>query len=179
VALYDLNKLRRVLSAMTIKAGTARFDERVVPWLIDRWLDEYCSAFRGDHIVETRVGAFSYLFDVDAERLIAAWGISGGAVHTPRDKSRMQGHPLSDGSNYHRGHAIPHSLGGPTDINLVPQLGALNVGAFRRIEKAAVASPGGLYFTYWIYNTQTQKPDFVEQGLLLPNGSVDIERFAN
>lgn len=179
MALYDLIQLRRQLSRIVAASGSAGFGRWVVPWLIDRWLDEYCQSHGDSDMVETRVGAFSYLFDVERGRLVAAWGVSNGAVHTPRDRSRMQGHPLSDGPNYHRGHAIPHSLGGPTDINLVPQLGALNIGSFRRIEKAAVASPGGLYFTYWIYNTTTQRPSFVEQGLLLPNGSVDIERFAN
>ncbi|HUQ80432.1 MAG TPA: hypothetical protein VM076_04820 [Gemmatimonadaceae bacterium] len=179
MALYDRARLRKFLSQLAIADGTARFSERVVSILLDCWLDEYRRSNGNSDVIETRVGAFSYLFDVDRARLIAAWGISSGAIHTPRDKSRMQGHPLSDGSNYHRGHAIPHSLGGPTDINLVPQLGALNVGPFRRIEKAAVASPGGLYFTYWIYDSHTQRPTFVEQGLLLPNGFLDIERYAN
>jgi hypothetical protein len=52
------------------------------------------------------------------------------------------------------------------DINLVPQLGAINVGAFRVLEKDAVANIGSLYFTHWIYADQTQKPNLVEQGLL-------------
>jgi len=77
---------------------------------------------------------------------------------------------------YHRGHAIPHTLGGATDINLVPQLGAVNVGAFRALERAAVATPGALYFTYWSYRGSRlrtarghdepgQVPTAVEQGL--------------
>ena len=73
---------------------------------------------------------------------------------------------------YHRGHAIPHTLGGPTDINLVPQLGRINVGQFRTLEKRAVATPGSLYFTYWSYartraagrSSASQTPVAVDQG---------------
>ncbi len=52
----------------------------------------------------------------------------------------MAGHPLSDGPHYHRGHASPHTLGGPTDIKLVPQLGSVNVEPFRDLERRAVAT---------------------------------------
>ena len=58
-------------------------------------------------------------------------------------------------------------LGGGLDINLVTQRGSLNIGQFRVLEKRAVATPGSLYFTYWVYRSpQTQKPVRVEQGLL-------------
>ena len=88
----------------------------------------------------------------------------------------MAGHPLSAGSLYHRGHAIPHSLGGATDINLVPQLGMINTGPFRALERRAVATPGSLYFTYWTYagaqhsryGHSGQTPAGVDQGLLVP-----------
>jgi hypothetical protein len=180
MALYDRKKLKRFLAELGGASGTTGFESRLVPYLIDQWLDEYCASHGPGEIVETRVDEFSYLFDIAPGRLIAAWGVSRGPNHAKRDAARMRGHPLSDGSNYHRGHAIPHSLGGPTDINLVPQLGSLNVGAFRRLERAAVATPGALYFTYWIYGPRDgQKPRFVEQGLLLPNGAPDIVRHAN
>ena len=92
----------------------------------------------------------------------------------------MSGHPLSAGHRYHRGHAIPHSLGGPTDINLVPQLGRINVGAFRHLEKLAVATPGALYFTYWRYGrSNTQTPRGVDQGLLCPGAVPKIETHLN
>jgi hypothetical protein len=113
---------------------------------------------------------------VSAERLIAAWGISRGRHAGARDASRMAGHPLSAGPLYHRGHAIPHTLGGPTDINLVPQLGRINIGPFRPLEKMAVATPGSFYFTYWTYlgspptrtSSPGQTPTGVDQGLLIP-----------
>lgn len=65
-------------------------------------------------------------------------------------------------------------MGGPTDINLVPQLGSMNVGAFRALEKAAVANAGALYFTYWIYVDESQKPASVEQGLLRAGRAPEI-----
>jgi hypothetical protein len=92
----------------------------------------------------------------------------------------MTGHPLSAGASYHRGHAIPHTLGGPTDINLVPQRGSINVGPFRALERQAVATPGSLYFTYWIYQGPTeQTPRWVEQGLLVPGRPPDIRKHSN
>jgi hypothetical protein len=144
------------------------FSERVVPYLIECWLDDYSRSNRTADVVETRHSDFCYLFDIESARLLAAWGLSG----QPRDKSRMAGHPLSAGI-YHRGHAIPHTLGRPTDINLVPQLGRVNIGQFRPLEKKAVATPGSLYFTYWMYRGSfahagysAQTPTGVDQGLL-------------
>jgi hypothetical protein len=163
------------LSRLVSSATEAKLAERVVPYLVDVWLADYARYASGDDIVETRVAGFSYLFDVAAERLIAAWGISQGRHSGARDAARMAGHPKTGGQLYHRGHAIPHTLGGPTDINLVPQLGRINVGPFRPLEKRAVATPGALYFTYWSYvgarairrGVPSQTPTGVDQGLLV------------
>jgi hypothetical protein len=156
------------------------FTMQVVPRLVDVWLSDYERSAKAPDIVETTVTGFSYLFDVAAERLIAAWGVSHGRHAAARDKSRMAGHPLSAGPMYHRGHAIPHTLGGPTDINLVAQRGSINVGPFRELEKRAVATPGSLYFTYWKYaNANDQKPVKVEQGLLVPGQPLVVREFVN
>jgi len=156
------------------------FRTSVVPYLIDVWLSDYHYLRSGSEIVETTVDTFSYLFDIAAERLIAAWGISKGRHAGARDKSRMAGHPLSAGRRYHRGHAIPHTLGGPTDINLVPQLGSVNIGNFRVLEKRAVATPGSLYFSYWVYpRSPSQTPIRVEQGLLVPGQQPEIRIHGN
>ena len=117
-----------------------------MPYLVDVWLLDYGRVAGETDVVETTVSNFAYLFDIAAERLIAAWGISQGRFGGKRDKSRMAGHPLSAGPRYHRGHAIPHTLGGPTDINLVPQRGSVNVGQFRVLEKRAVADAGVAVF---------------------------------
>ena len=166
------------------------FVKQVVPALTDLWLDDYDAITPESDVVLTTAGGFSYLFDIRWQRLIAAWGISRGAHVGPRDKGRMAGSPRTGGALYHRGHAIPHTLGGVTDINLVPQLGAVNVGAFRALERAAVATPGALYFTYWSYRGARlrtpqgreepgQIPTAVEQGLLVPGAAPSITRHAN
>ena len=155
--------------------GGSAAAQQVIPTLINLWLNDYRARGASEDIVETTASNFSYLFDVGLGRLIAAWGISGGKHLGARDKSRMAGSPLGAGPGYHRGHAIPHTLGGPTDINLVPQLGSVNIGPFRRLEKEAVATPGALYFSYWLYPPgHGQKPASVEQGLLVPGNRLRV-----
>ena len=161
--------------------GEEIFSREVLPYLAEIWLDEYDrSTPRNDVVQVTLESGFSYLFDVLAGRLIAAWGIGRGKHTGARPKSRMAGHPLSAGPRYHRGHAIPHTLGGGTDINLVAQLGSVNVGPFRPLERKAVGTPGSMYYTYWIYsNRQSQTPTSVEQGLFVPGGRPSIVLHGN
>lgn len=175
---YD--ELNAMLRSMKAATSERLFNDVVTPYLVDIWLEEYERSTKKHDIVETLSERFHYLFDIANGRLIAAWGISEGRHAGARPKSRMAGHPLSDGPEYHRGHAIPHTLGGPTDINLVPQRGAVNVGPFRELEKRAVATPGSFYFSRWIYRTdKSQRPKAVEQGLLVAGGTADIRQFAN
>lgn len=165
-----------------VKDGTAPDAwKEAADWLIDRWLRMYRTAPRTKpEIVETSSSGFSYLFDISTGRLIAAYGVSHGKHTGKRDSSRMAGHPLGGPKGYHRGHAIPHTLGGPLDINLVPQLGAINVGPFRAIEKQAVATPGSFYFTFWRYaRSDSQRPIGVDQGLLLPGQPAQITTHGN
>ena len=148
--------------------------------LVTIWLDEYEQTTPGSDVIETRASGFSYLFDVANDRLIAAWGFSEGKNTEPRPKDRMANHPMSEGPLYHRGHAIAHTLGGATDINLVPQLGSVNIGPFRVLERQAVATPGSLYFSYWIYpNPHDNKPIRVEQGLMKPGCPFDARSHSN
>ena len=163
------------------------FARNVINYLADTWLDDYAGTSTNTQIVEVTLAPFSYLFDIAAQRLIAAWGISAGRAAHLRDKSRMAGHPLSAGTLYHRGHAIPHTLGGGTDINLVGQLGRINVGPFRPLERQAVATPGAFYFTYWDYagaaptvaGHPSQLPTAVDQGLLVAGQAPSIIRHTN
>ena len=170
------------LNGLWMKAGSNNGIQAVEDYLTTMWLDDYHAALgtaRAD-IVQTTDTDFSYLFDIAQERLIAAWGISKGKSADPRPKSRMRGHPMSAGKTYHRGHAIPHSLGGGTDINLLAQKGSINVGPFRVLENKAVNTPGSLYFTYWEYKgANTQTPSGVQQGLLCPGQRADIKWHAN
>jgi hypothetical protein len=173
-------KLNNLMSRLTTASQANPFAVEVIPYLISVWLDDYDRWANRNDIVKATTNGSSYLFDLEHERLIAAWGISNGRSKEPRDKSRMAGHPLSARPHYHRGHAIPHTLGGPTDINLVQQRGALNVGPFRILERKAVLAPGSLYFTYWIYRHSVwQIPTAVEQGFLCPGRTPDIRKHAN
>jgi hypothetical protein len=176
----DYRHLQDVVKSMTAANASELLATVVIPDLVDRWVDEYASYVGGSvDIVETEVNEFSYLFDITGERLIAAYGISRGKHTGKRDASRMAGHPLSAGSQYHRGHAIPHTLGGPTDINLVAQLGKVNIGAFRPLERRAVATQGSLYFTYWRYAGASQTPIGVEQGLATPGVGIEVRVHGN
>src|SRR5262245_59897970 len=167
------------LATLLKRSGTG-LEYSAVPYLLKIWLEDYQRSTRNADIVQTNVDNFDYLFDIKHERLIAAWGISRGRHGAARDKSRMAGHPLGAGDGYHRGHAIAHTLGGTTDINLVPQLGSLNIGAFRELERLAVATPGALYFSYWSYDRpDSQKPVAVQQGLLCPGADPEIREHTN
>ena len=177
------------LQARVDAVGADRTDEDrwndVVDFLLDRWSDRYAASVPDCELV-TVVDSGSYLFDCNAERLIAAWAVGRGRPVEKRDKRRMAGHPLGAGSDYHRGHAIPHSMGGPMDINLVPQLARVNVGPFRKLERKAVALPGSLYFTCWLYAPEacaghhlSQKAVAVEQGLLTAGRPAEIKLFDN
>jgi hypothetical protein len=151
----------------------------------DHLIDAFLADYRPppgtqSEIVETSSSNFSYLFDIAAERLIAAYGVSTGKHTGKRDSARMRGSPLGGPKGYHRGHAIPHTLGGPLDINLVPQKGEVNIGRFRVLEIQAVETPGAFYFTYWKYPAgRSQRPIGVYQGLLIPGKPAQITEHRN
>ena len=166
-------------------SGDSIWDD-TVSYLVDIWLDEYARLPVPSQIVETTDSGFSYLFDIAAQRLLAAWGLSHGKHLGERPASRMAGAPKGGDMRYHRGHAIPHTLGGSTDINLVPQLGSINVGPFRKLEIQAVATPGALYFTHWTYHGAPsvkglpgQRPTGVDQGLLIPGKAPQLAFHTN
>jgi hypothetical protein len=158
---------------------------QLAPHLVQAWLADYGRVTPKYDVVETKDAGFSYLFDIAAQRLIAAWGLSKGKDASPRAiiAARMRGHPLTNivgGKRYHRGHAVPHAMGGRTDINLVPQLGAINSGAFQELERLAVSTPGSLYFSYWSYpDPRAQRPSGVEQGCLVAGFAPRIINFRN
>jgi hypothetical protein len=166
LAYKDLGTL---VKSLPLASARWVFEQQVIPCLLDEWVRDYQNTTVASEIVETTVNGFSYLFDIAHQRLIAAWGFSEGKHAGKRDKGRMRNHPKGGDNRYHRGHAVPHTLGGPTDINLVPQLGSVNIGEFRRLENLAVSTPGALYFSYWMYRGATaQRPYRTKQGLLRP-----------
>jgi hypothetical protein len=178
--MLEYPRLDAFLRQITAATSEEKFSNEVIPTLVDMWVEDYSRTAEGPEIIETTVDNFSYLFDINDQRLISAWGISRGRHAGKRDASRMAGHPQSAGKRYHRGHAIAHTLGGGTDINLVAQLGSINIGPFRALEREAINTPGALYFTYWTYGPSTsQKPIAVQQGLLVPGQHAKIRNHAN
>lgn len=173
-------RLNQLVLSQPANATASDLAASITPFLIEVWMDDYARSASVKDVVETSSAGFSYLFDVSAGRLIAAWGVSRGKHTAPRDKARMAGHPNGMGPRYHRGHAIPHTLGGPTDINLVAQKGEINIGPFRELERRAVANEGALYFSHWIYRDATnQTPVSVEQGLVMRGRAVELRWFTN
>jgi hypothetical protein len=158
-------------------AGFSSFVHHELPdRLSDLWSADYRRTFRDAEIVSIPLDPFVYLFDLTGERALGAYGIMGGTVSAPRDRARMAGHPKAEGRDYHRGHLMPHSGGGGTDINLFSQRGALNIGAFRELERRAVANPGTFYFVRLLYDlTGSQRPASVEQGVVLDSKALKIE----
>lgn len=181
----DYAELNRILPRLSHTEAAAAWVDEVGPLLVELWAQDYGRRVTSCRLLETSTGGFSYLFDMSTERLVAAWGISRGKSAIPRKdiETRMRGHPLANGGTYHRGHAIAHTLGGSTDINLVPQLGKINSGPFQALEKLAVSHAGALYFTYWLYGPgDSQVPVGVEQGLLMPGATActfKLATFAN
>jgi hypothetical protein len=82
-----------------------------------------------------------------------------------------------------RGHLMAHSIGGGLDINLAPQAGRLNQGAFKRLEaevlKMAQDHMLSFYWVRLIYTNSSQLPAFFEQCVIRPNGSVDYALHRN
>lgn len=143
--------------------------------LVPVWCDDYYFKNPKAELVSVDLQdsgtSFTYVFDIALERTIVAYGVPIFAKHR-RDASRMAGHPLSAGSEFHRGHLMAHSIGGGTDINLVPQLGKLNIGAFRVLERKvrdmAKQNLRCLYFVRPIYANKSQTPARFEQCVILP-----------
>ena len=147
--------------------------------LVPLWCDDYYSHHRSAELLQVDVAepatSFHYLFDITLERNIVAFGVPAFSQHK-RDSSRMAGHPLSAGANFHRGHLMAHSIGGGTDINLVPQLGKLNIGEFRVLERKvrdlAKQNLQCFYFVRTIYDGDSQTPRLFEQCIVFPNKTI-------
>jgi len=95
----------------------------------------------------------------------------------------MAGHPPGGDNRYHRGHLMSHGTGGGTDINLVPQLGSLNIGPFRRLERMvrglAQQHETCLYFVRTVYGDASQMPRQIEQCVIQPSKAVSYAIHGN
>lgn len=154
----------------------SRVIDEIPDTLVRLWCDEYYAANPRAELVSVELNGagttFTYLFDIHLQRAVVAFGVPALAQHA-RDASRMAGHPHVKGSNFDRGHLMAHSIGGGTDINLVPQLHSLNIGEFRKLERRvrdmATQGQSCFYFVRTIYSANSQTPSHFEQCAILPN----------
>jgi hypothetical protein len=154
--------------------------------LVPLWCDDYYFMNPKAELIQVDIDtsgtSFTYLFDINLQRSIVAYGMPTFSKHQ-RDASRMAGHPLSGGSSFHRGHLMAHSIGGGTDINLVPQLSKLNIGKFRVLErkarKLAEQNVRCLYFVRSIYRDDSETPRMFEQCIIHPSMTLDYEVHLN
>jgi hypothetical protein len=154
--------------------------------LVPLWCNDYAASSPASELVEVNDGtsgrSFSYLFDLNLQRNVVAWGIPGYVTHK-RDATRMAGHPVGGDHRYHRGHLMSHGTGGGTDINLVPQRGSLNIGAFRRLERQvrglAQQHQACLYFVRTLYTDGSQMPHQIEQCVVQPSNAVSYAMHSN
>lgn len=128
-------------------------------FLSEELTDAWCDAYRrmpndGVELVEFADRGFRFVFDLVAERVVVAFGVSA-PTQERRDAARMAGFlagstgrrsdpgqgsaGLADlgfrdrffelrGDSYDRGHFISHKQGGGLDVNLFPQRSDINQG---------------------------------------------------
>ena len=121
------------------------------------------------------------------DRIVALWGRSR-VPQQGRDRARLAGflpNPLAwSRAGLDRWHFVAHAAGGGLDLNLFPQLSALNRGRsrqgrlWRQMENYAARHPGTPLFARPIYGDSSWRPEAVELGLLVDE-RLWYERFSN
>ena len=188
-----------VANACAGKTGGAdAFNSALLDALPDLWCEQY-RAMPNDRvdIVQLNDGTYEFLFDLVAERVVAAFGTSG---YNPgrRDSSRMAGFlPRTDGMTYRerffashghrydRGHFMSHRQAGGLDINLFPQRADVNQGhsargkKYRAMETEAATHRNTFVFSRPLYDDRTWVPAELEYGLLYDRNHLDVELFPN
>jgi hypothetical protein len=114
---------------------------------------------RRSRTVEVEQGKLTYLFDIAYARVVGVYG-SSAPPSGEYPSTRMRGFPLPRTKRLLvRGHLAAHTVGGGTDINLVPQDAELNVsGAWRRLERWAQSRPGAFLAVEVSYDDDSQTP---------------------
>ena len=169
--------------------------------LMDYWADDYLEKhIRAADIVIYEHGTFNYLFDLHQQkhdhlpehnclpvcaRLIAAIGNSK-PTGRKRDDSRLRGLPVGgtdDGQTlWDKGHFIANSIGGVVDgneMNIFLQRRSVNRGGYRKMENYCIRNPGTICFSRPLYSDSTAHPQYVEFGIVRPDGILQVELFVN
>jgi hypothetical protein len=148
-------------------------------------------------VLEIRQGELVFLFDAaptlkrapapSDDRVVAAWGRSR-VPDRRRNRARLAGFlpnpSLWSRAGLDRGHFVAHAAGGGLDLNLFPQVSALNRGRsregrlWRRMEDYAARHHGTPLFVRPVYRDAGWRPSAVELGLLAGE-RLWFERFAN
>jgi hypothetical protein len=98
-----------------------------------------------------------------------------------RNRSAQQWRRLRGATEhpYDIGHFLPHSAGGPNDINFFIQERNLNRGwsasgkRYRWFENLVVSRPGTFYFVRPVYEDLSPIPRYLEWGVLLESGTAE------
>jgi hypothetical protein len=146
----------------------------------DGWAASYRAATAGDvELVEVDQGQLTYLFDIAHARVVGVYG-RASAPTSDYPKTRMRGFPLPRSAKHMvRGHLAAHTLGGGTDINLVPQEASLNVSsAWRAFERWAQSRAGAFVAIEVIYADDSQTPAALVY-LVADDDELRYERFEN
>jgi len=162
------------------------------------WLARYHRMCEGPtNVLRVTFANFEYLFDFCTElidvgqlrpgsredRTVAAYGISQSNTGK-RDSARMRGFPGSD-ERGDRGHLVAHAAGGGPDINVFHQEAYLNRGwspqgkQYRQMERYCSSHAGTFFFSRLIYADATARPDEIEFGILMTDGTLWVEVFTN
>lgn len=177
--------------------GTRLHEQRnnVRSRLFDQYTSLYKAAFGQERDVRwLRVRDQEHLFDTTLQanhspdpppRLLAIGGDSNTVVLS-RDRNFLRGFPLPAGP-YDRGHLLAREAGGAEGIgmNLIPQETRLNRGRgpdgrrWRRLERAAAASPGMMVINRAIYDDSTDVPAWLEVVHVLHDDACTVDRFPN
>jgi DNA/RNA non-specific endonuclease len=145
------------------------------------WADAYRAACNTPvELVEVEQDELTYLFDIAMQRVVGVYG----KPKPPADaypSTRMRGFPLpaDETSRLIRGHLVAHSLGGGTDINLIPQNRRLNMsGGWRRLERLAQRRPDAFVAVAAIYDDASQTPARLAY-VVAVDGVLEYEIFEN
>jgi hypothetical protein len=116
--------------------------------------------------------------------------VDGGQRH-PRNNQAQRRMRLKKGTKhlYDIGHFLPHSAGGPKDINLFVQERSLNRGwseegkRYRWLENMVFSNPGTFFFVRPVYGDLSPIPRYLEWGALLDDNlakklAKDIDRMS-
>lgn len=128
----------------------------------------------------------------NAARIVAVFGKSS-PKKKKRDDCRLRGwvgptEKIYGGKNWDKGHFIAHSIGGAVDqmeLNVFKQKRKFNRGwssegkLYRKMEEYCFKNPGIFCYNRPLYTNQSDKPSFLEFGLLKQNKELWVELFNN